>query len=304
MLRLPELTLCLIVKNEAENLPVALNHCRLFTKTLVVDTGSTDGTQDIARGMGADVVDFEWCDDFAQARNVWLDHIHTGWIFWLDADDSITESAVQRVLEVAANAESDVLGYVLEYEYPNGYVCDHIRLFRADRNIRWRGRIHEHLDFRASGHGRLLRSGAKVFHEGFPTYDSEALERRAQRNNRLLELELRDDPTNAIIYQYIAMDHQAHGRHKAAIRWFRDCLKYADPERDYTWLPEMYVNMARSFTRMGEAWKGRDILKEGLKIFPKELPYFMQRHLDMKTPDGRRAEDVGRSRREFLRALS
>lgn len=304
MIPLPEITLCLIVKNEAENLPIALRNSKLFTRTLVVDTGSTDGTQDIARRLGATVVAFDWCDDFARARNIWLDHVRSGWIFWMDADDSIAEEAVQRTLEIAANAEDDVLGYVYEYLYPNGYVCDHIRLFRADRNIRWRGRIHEHLDFRSSGHGRLLRSGATIVHEGFPTYDPEALERRAQRNNRLLELELKDDPENAIIYQYIAMDHQAHGRHKAAIRWFKDSLKYADPEKDYTWLPEMYVNMARSYARMGESWKGRDILNKGLKIFPKEMPVFIQRHLEMKTPDGRRAEDVGRSRRDLIRALS
>ena len=304
MLRLPEVTLCLIAKNEAQNLHTVLRHGKLFSRILVIDTGSSDNSVELARELGADVESFEWCDDFSKARNQWFESVKEGWIFWLDADDSITEETALRTVALAADAPHDVLGFTYEYEYPNGYICDHIRLFRADRNIRWRGRIHEHLDFRLSGTGRLLRADAKILHENFPTYDPVLLERRAERNNRLLALEHQDDPTNAIVIQYIAMDHQAHGRHKAAIKWFKKALEHGKPEQDYTWLPEMYVNMARSYARMGKDYEGRKILKEGLKVFPRELPYFMQRHLDMKTPDGRRAEDIGRSRRELLRALS
>ena len=304
MVRLADVTLCLIVKNEADNIPKVLEHAQAFSSVLVVDTGSEDQTREIAQALGADCVQREWIHDFAAARNAWFDHVKSGWIFWLDADDQITRETAEAVLECASTAPEDVLGYTFDYKYPNGYVCDHIRLFRADRNIKWKGRIHEHLDFRDAGAGRLLRSGLEVIHAGFPQYDKEALEQKSRRNNRLLELELQDNPQNAIVLQYIAMDHQAHGRHKAAIRWFLEALKYADPWLDRTWLPEMYVNMARSYTRMGKPHKGREILNQGYKVYPKELPLFMQRALDMKLPDGRTAEELGRSRRELLRALS
>lgn len=304
MLRLPDVTLCLIVKNEAENIPRVLEHAKTFPHTLVVDTGSTDDTRLVAARLGATVAQFDWCDNFAAARNVWLSQVSRGWIFWLDADDEIDESTALEVLDLAANAPDDVLGYVFNYRYPNGYVCDHIRLYRADRGIRWNGRVHEHLDFRDSGTGRLLSSNLEVRHVGFPQYDPEALEARSRRNNRLLELELADDPNRAIVIQYIAMDHQAHGRHKAALKWFERALRHADPAKDFTWLPDMYVNMARSYTRSGKPWKAKQILNEGMRVFPKIMPIFIQRHLDLKTPDGRTAEDIGRSRRELLRGLS
>lgn len=304
MLRVPDVHLCLIVKNEADNIERALRQRALFASTLVVDTGSTDGTQRIAESLGAKVVSFEWCDDFARARNVWFDHIKDGWILWLDADDELIHQDAGVLLEAAADADDETIGYTVDYEYPNGYITDHIRLFRADRNIRWKGRIHEHLDFRQSGYGRILRSGATILHAGFPMYDPDAMEARAQRNNKLLQKELEDDPKNAIIYQYIAMDHQAHARHKEAVAWFDKCLKYATKEHDFTWLPELYVNKARSLVKIGKHQEAKRCLKDGMKLFPKQMPVFMQRHLDMRTPDGSRAEDIGKRRRELLSSIS
>lgn len=304
MIRLPNVTLCLIVKNEAENLPKVLRHGKLFSRILVIDTGSSDGTIDLARELGADVESFEWCDDFSKARNRWSESVKEGWIFWLDADDEITEETALRTLELAANAPESCVGFMYEYEYPNGYICDHIRLYRADRNIRWRGRIHEHLDFREAGAGKLLPSGARIQHTGFPAYDPEALEARSRRNNRLLEIELENNPKSAIVHQYIAMDHQAHGKHALALEWFEKALKLADVEKDRAWLPDMYCNMARSYVRAGRKKDSERILQRGMNDYPKIFPVFMQRHLNLKTPDGRTAEELGRSRSELLRALS
>ena len=304
MVRLPDVHLCLIVKNEADKIEKALVHRGLFTSTLVVDTGSTDGTQEICKQLGANVVSFDWVDDFSAARNVWLDHIKEGWIFWLDADDELSEDSVSEILGCAAYAQDDVFGYVVDYEYPNGYVCDHIRLFRADRNIRWKGRIHEHLDFRKSGYGKILRAEASVQHTGYPMHDPEALEAKSRRNNELLEIELRQDPANAIIYQYIAMDHQAHARHEDAVEWFKKALKRSRTEKDFTWLPETYLNLSRSLVKLGRHEEAEDAMNDGMKRFPKEFPVFMERHLKMRLPDGRSAEDIGRSRRKLLSALS
>lgn len=304
MVTLSKVTLCLIVKNEVENIERVLAQRNLFDKVLVVDTGSTDGTQDLCRELGCEVVDFQWIDDFAAARNVWFETVKDGWILWLDADDEISYSAAVESLALAADAEKDVFGFAYDYEYPNGYVCDHIRLFRADVQIRWKGRIHEHLDFRKSGYGRLLRAGCSIQHVGYPMHDEEALERKSERNNALLKLELEDDPKNAIIYQYIAMDHQAHGRHGLAVEWFGKCLVHAKSDRDFTWLPELYVNCSRSYMKLGKEKEARKCIADGMKLYPKIMPTFIQRHLDMRRADGVRAEDIGRSRSDLLRALS
>src|SRR3979411_386218 len=83
-------SLCMIVKNEAANLPACLASIQgLPPEIVVVDTGSTDHTRDIALQFGAKVYDFPWVDSFAAARNESLKHATGDWIFWLDADDRL-----------------------------------------------------------------------------------------------------------------------------------------------------------------------------------------------------------------------
>lgn len=89
---MPTVSLTMIVRDEASNLPACLECCAgLFDEMVIVDTGSTDATKDIARSFGARVLDFQWCDDFSAARNESLRHAAGDWIFWMDADDRLDE---------------------------------------------------------------------------------------------------------------------------------------------------------------------------------------------------------------------
>ena len=84
------LSVCMIVKNEAEFLERCLTSVRpAADQIVVVDTGSTDGSDEIARSFGAEVVRAEWRNDFAWARNISLDRAKCAWILWLDADDVV-----------------------------------------------------------------------------------------------------------------------------------------------------------------------------------------------------------------------
>ena len=69
----------------------------IFDEIIVVDTGSTDRTREIAREFGARVVDFAWIDDFAAARNVALSHATGDYAFWLDADDVLDPSEREKL---------------------------------------------------------------------------------------------------------------------------------------------------------------------------------------------------------------
>ena len=86
------MSLCLMVRNEEAALPGCLQSAAgLVNEIIVVDTGSTDRTKEVAAGFGAKVFDFPWCDDFAAARNECIRHATGEWIFWMDADERIDE---------------------------------------------------------------------------------------------------------------------------------------------------------------------------------------------------------------------
>src|ERR1700723_291913 len=83
-------SLCMIVRDEAEHLAACLGSVRaLVQEVVVVDTGSSDATKQIAKTRGARVSSFAWCDDFAAARNASIERASQPWIFWMDADDRV-----------------------------------------------------------------------------------------------------------------------------------------------------------------------------------------------------------------------
>ena len=82
---------CMIVKNEEKNIRRALSWAKeIVQEQVVVDTGSTDRTVEIAESMGAKIFYFEWCDDFSAAKNYAIEQAAGDWIAFLDADEYFT----------------------------------------------------------------------------------------------------------------------------------------------------------------------------------------------------------------------
>src|SRR5262249_53411265 len=99
----PRVSLCLIVRNEEQNLPACLAPVApLVDEMVVVDTGSIDNTPRVAAELGARVFDFAWQDDFAAARNESLRRASGDWALWLDADDRLDAANVRRLSDLLA----------------------------------------------------------------------------------------------------------------------------------------------------------------------------------------------------------
>ncbi|MGG0262779.1 glycosyltransferase family 2 protein [Bacillus mycoides] len=82
------ISLCMIVKNEAHTLDRCLQSIKgIPDEIIIIDTGSTDGTKEIARKWTPHIYDFKWICDFSAARNEAFRHAKMEYIFWLDADD-------------------------------------------------------------------------------------------------------------------------------------------------------------------------------------------------------------------------
>src|ERR1700731_2285460 len=138
-------SLCLIARNEQAPPPAGLRSVpSLFPDIVLVDTGSTDRTKEIATRFGARVFDFPWCDSFAAARNEGLRHATGDWIFWLDADDRLDEANRAKLRALFESLGYENVAYCLKClcvpDAATGAttMVDHIRLFRNHPNNRWR----------------------------------------------------------------------------------------------------------------------------------------------------------------------
>ncbi|MEQ9671754.1 glycosyltransferase [Coleofasciculus sp. G2-EDA-02] len=147
---LPQLSLCMIVKNEIDNLPRCLSSAKPYVdEIIVVDTGSNDRTPELATEYGAIVSYFEWCDDFAAARNYAISQASGDWILMLDADDELVVESDNFKEEMTKNPET--IAYSLTYievdDQTTMTPLHRLSLFRNLPDLRYVGRFHELLRY-------------------------------------------------------------------------------------------------------------------------------------------------------------
>ncbi|MBI4795231.1 MAG: glycosyltransferase family 2 protein [Deltaproteobacteria bacterium] len=134
------LSLCMIVKNEAGNLPRSLAPLLPYVdEAVVVDTGSTDGTPELAASLGARVHHFAWSHDFAEARNFSLDQATGDWIMWLDGDNRVAEEDA-ALLKSLVQRPLDAVLWATEILEPGGGRLLQKRVFPRRPEIRFRYR--------------------------------------------------------------------------------------------------------------------------------------------------------------------
>lgn len=232
---MPRISLCMIVKDEERFLGECLASARsAVDEIVVVDTGSTDATVAVAEEAGARVLRYTWCDDFAAARNVSLEAARGTHILVLDADERLALGAA-RALKAAAADKNLAIGMLplsdadtLEAR-PDEVVGGTSRLhepawvprfFKNDARLRYRRRVHETLfqnidaTLRAIG-GRILPVEAPIAHYGEVKELRRALG-KSDRNRRLLELALSEDPADGDLAGYLALEYVRAGERTLA----------------------------------------------------------------------------------------
>jgi len=220
------LSLCMIVKDEAELLPGCLGSVQDWVDELViVDTGSQDDTVAIASAHGARVLHHRWRQDFAAARNVALEAATGSWVLLLDADERLAPGAGPTLriamtrddldcgllpLHDAARLDvtaEEVLGGTARIGQPAMLP----RLFRRVGDLRWHGVVHEHVDpWLAQRTHRMARVDAPIIHLGCVPQIRERRGKRA-RNIGLLRTRCQAEPDNPHVYAYLAAELGAAG---------------------------------------------------------------------------------------------
>lgn len=218
-----EVTLCVMTKNEEafldECLRSALPSCR---EAIVVDTGSTDGTLEIARRHTDKIFRGSLDGDFSKPRNVALDHVRTEWVLYLDADERLTPYSMDILRRRLAEVPDDVGALtVLRYNFlaSCGFVSDHVvRLFRNRPQIRYRNRVAESVvDSVVESGGKVTESPFTINHMGHWRPQQVRL-RKSQFYVRLLEQRLEENPDSADILCRLALTLKKVGRLEDAER--------------------------------------------------------------------------------------
>ena len=211
-------SVCMIVKNEADILEETLRSIKdVADEIIIVDTGSTDETKEIARKYTDLIYDFEWVEDFSAARNVSYSYATKDYIFFMDADDFLPEDEREKLLQLKKDIDDSVdavsmftVVSVDEFGNPAFKYRRH-RLVKRSNNFKWYGAVHEYL----AVNGNIIHSDIPVLHR--KQQESGSVNARRNLNiyeNRLESGELFSARDNF----YYANELKDHGEYQKAIR--------------------------------------------------------------------------------------
>jgi glycosyltransferase involved in cell wall biosynthesis len=259
---------CLISKDEENYLGSCLNSLRdLVDEVVIGDTGSTDKSVQVAREHGAFVFEIPWKENFAAARNAVIDRAHGQWILTIDADERL-RSFSKTSLFSAFRDPSKWAFYSLLCHKKDWTPYWALRLFRNDRRIRYRGRIHENI--REDLDRILISEGGEVGYADMVLehfgYEGNQVH-KYRRNLPLVRHELRTDPENTNLIRHLGLIHYKLGRiTQAEMEWKRAVRLIANKEALEPVDSLAFSYLIESLQNRGKP--ARRFLDAALKVFP------------------------------------
>jgi glycosyltransferase involved in cell wall biosynthesis len=268
----------LIVRDESRVLEDCLaSICQVVDEIVVVDTGSVDGSPEIAARWGARVIHHPWRDDFAEARNVALDAAEGEWILYIDADERLSRAERPAVEQLLDGAREVAFRLLLRPDLRSTPYREY-RLWRHDPRIRFRGRIHEKVtpaiaavsraDRRPIGDCDLLLT--HLGYEGSQVH-------KHRRNLPLLRAEIPVDPDNLFNRHHLARVLDGLGQQDEAAEVLAAAVEVARRRRHDPVGVLVFTDLIRLRRRRGE--DVTDLLTEARTRYPTDKLLY-QRYLD------------------------
>lgn len=262
-----KLSVAMIVKDEEANLPIVLDSVKGFADEIViVDTGSTDATKEIARKYTDKIYDFEWVDDFSKAREFSFQKASHPLVMWIDADDVVVNAdKVRGALKAFEDPRVAGIGMIYKYAFDKAGNCitEHWRerIVRKDW-FRWEGPIHESLI--PNREGKLVKI-TDIWIKHRKTH--EAHEQTAHRNLRILEATLeRQKPTvDPRILFGLGQTYRSLARIDESNEAFEKYIELSG------WDEEKYIaayTIGENYLQTKRSEKAKDWYFEAIKILP------------------------------------
>lgn len=296
---------CMIVKNEEKNIERALSWGKdIVWEQIVVDTGSSDRTAELAGRMGARLFHFDWIDDFAAAKNYAIEQAEGDWIVFLDADEYLSEEDVKKlpsILEKLSGQEQNAL--IARWVQTDGtetflgesagsgiqslqtvkadgssgsaVAGTVVRIFRNQPGLLYQGRIHEQLSME-NGAVRCFDASAAlaVLHTGYSPEEMEE-KKKTERNIRLLKKELEEHPDDYKLLAHLGASYFQQKRYEEAAQWYEEaaCRMPETQEEESAQDAAVFRNLLLIYAKL----KREDLLQKayasGIRRFPGEADY-------------------------------
>jgi len=213
-----ELSVCMITKNEEALLEDCLQSINdIIDELIIVDTGSTDNTKEIAKKYNAKMYDFKWIEDFSAARNESLDKATKEWILVVDADEIITKEHGDKIKEIIKNADDNIGGFKLRQQtyvhHPipgtkkndssfeltkkySFYIQNNlVRLFRNNKSLHFRHKVHELIEDSITEQGMEYRDTDIIIHH-FGSLQQARLKGKEESYSRMIFAQLKESPSS------------------------------------------------------------------------------------------------------------
>ena len=253
----------ILVKDEARTIIRCLDSIRdSVDEIVVIDTGSTDGTLELVQGYADSrlkLIQHEWRDDFAEARNAGLVNVESDWVLWLDADEYLHAEDIAAVREVAGlftgmGQAVIVRPVVINWLEGNQTFIsyDTSRMFPTGQGLRFWGRIHEQIGGDREDE-RFLRPAVRIrlYHDG---YLPEVVGRKNKpsRNLRMLTKQLEDTPDDPSTWLFYARETLLSGDVSLGIERLNHALEVANRHPEFartaevlTWLIQAHLKQSQ-----------------------------------------------------------
>ena len=278
--RAPRISLCMIARDEERFLEGCLARVRsVVDEIILVDTGSTDRTIEIAESFGAKVLHSPWNEDFATPRNLSLEAASGDWILILDADELVEVESVPLLREMAQSkrASGYHIHFINDYEKGRTHGLTMVRMFRNLKGIHYQYRIHEQVIPSLMKEAEPLHLGlhpceVKVIHYG---YSAEVIRDRSklERNERIFREEIEKNPNDSyILYKYGDSLRQCGNPSAEVIPVFERAMKrmLAHPPQSWVQMPyaaETAALLGLEYAKIEQYAEADRVLRLALKRF-------------------------------------
>ncbi len=245
------ISVCMIVKNEIDVLEKCLVSVKdmlssVVDEIVVVDTGSTDGTRELAMKFGCAIYDFEWCNDFSKARNFSLEKAKNDWVLIMDADEFIGYVDLDGIKAFTENKNRRLIGEgpVVEYsdkELESFTISVKSRMFNKNE-VEYKYIIHEIPVMKDGTNRNYLTLPIEVHHTGYieeVVKDKSKLERNLELVSKSLKSEY-----DVYLVMHLGKTYIGLERYKEALECLKEVLDNKEVEK-YTF----YSDAARDYVR-------------------------------------------------------